>query len=303
MSEKAVAGTTIFMLLLPAAAANAADMVPPAADWTGFYAGLHGGVEFGLDSSIEASAESRIPPLPPSPSAQPSSPQEPRPPSPKPVDVFANTQRDSSSGDASFIGGINLGYNYQSGAMVFGAEADISGIADGKQDLEAAAGVEGGGPVCALDTVCAAQLDGYGFDTSATGEFGITGLATLRARLGYDIDGRWLPFITGGLAWGRLSTEGTVTYSESDGHGGTPMSVTRDFGDTSWEMGWTAGAGVNYRLSDNAFLGLTYLYTDLGTHDVSDAFDAGKMGPFSGSMEGEIDARFHSVRLSFDVLF
>ena len=67
-------------------------------------------------------------------------------------------------------------------------------------------------------------------------------------------------------------------------------------------MGWTAGAGINYRIADNAFLGLTYLYTDLGDHSFGDTYIDDQTG-LLGEVEGEVDAKFHSVRLSFDVLF
>lgn len=72
-----------------------------------------------------------------------------------------------------------------------------------------------------------------------------TWLGTARGRIGYAFD-RWLPYLTAGAAFGDIK-----------GSNGTG-SVTKT------QVGWTAGAGVEY-----AFLGawsakVEYLYADLG---------------------------------------
>jgi outer membrane immunogenic protein len=118
-----------------------------------------------------------------------------------------------------FIGGGTIGYNFQADAFVVGIEGDIDYV-DAKDTASAA--------ICAGCT------------------FKDTWLATVRGRIGYSF-GPWLPFLTGGGAWGNAE----VTTA-----GGT-VSDTRG--------GWTAGGGIEY-----AFLGpwsakLEYLYVDLGT--------------------------------------
>lgn len=175
--------------------------------------------------------------------------------------------------------------------MVSGMEADISAIAEGTDDLSG-------------ETVDFAEDEESYALTSADGEFGLTNVMTLRARLGYDVDGTWMPFITGGLAWGKVNTRGTAEYELYDAAGDYTYTKTSRFGDNEYEMGWTLGAGLNYRVADNAFLGLTYLYTDLGKHDISDSYRVElKNGELVGEVDGEVDARFHTVRLSFDVMF
>ncbi|GGF88469.1 membrane protein [Azorhizobium oxalatiphilum] len=81
---------------------------------------------------------------------------------------------------------------------------------------------------------------GNAFASSKMDSFG-----TVRARLGYAFD-RVLPYVTGGFAWGnnKITAPG---YSQSD-------TLT----------GWTAGAGVEYALTNNWTARAEYLYTDFG---------------------------------------
>ena len=72
-------------------------------------------------------------------------------------------------------------------------------------------------------------------------------LATLRGRVGYAFD-RWLPFVTGGASFGDL--KGTVA------NGGS-FSATN--------VGWSAGAGIEYAFLNNWSAKIEYLYVDLGT--------------------------------------
>ncbi len=352
MSIKSLALGSALAVTIGASAAQAADVAPLPRDWSGFYAGIHVGLASGIDSTLRATSQSQDALIPngvgalfvpnpicykiqngvaiPHPAhendeakcpddgeggnpwiwGRPSeNPDKPYPP-PPPTETRDYSDRDSSDGDLNFLAGINAGYNWQHGAMVLGVEADISALSDGEENLDVSSMAEEEvmrvrGPVSRIASL----------STSAEGEFGLSHFGTLRARLGYDVDGTWLPFITGGLAWGKISTKGSVTYDVDvyDGiictadpciasdHNGKD-SVTRGFGDDDYEVGWTLGAGINYRVAENAFIGLTYLYTDLGEHDISDSYEDEETG-LIGSVDGEVDARFHSVRLSFDVMF
>ena len=83
---------------------------------------------------------------------------------------------------------------------------------------------------------------------------------TVRARLGYAVD-RVLPYVTGGLAYGK----NTIT----------------DYGlsDSNTHIGWVAGAGVEYAITNNWTARAEYMYVDLGskTYDNIGA-DAGVSG-------------------------
>lgn len=114
-----------------------------------------------------------------------------------------------------WLAGGQIGYNYQfQNNVLVGLEADIQG------------GDVNGGT--------------FGFDSK------LDYLGTVRARLGYAFD-RVLPYVTGGLAYGR----NTIT----------------DFGidSSNTHVGWTAGAGIEYALTNNWTARAEYLYTDLGS--------------------------------------
>ncbi|MGI8526760.1 MAG: outer membrane beta-barrel protein [Pseudolabrys sp.] len=120
-----------------------------------------------------------------------------------------------------FVGGGTLGYNLQTGVYVFGLEGDI--------DYSAIKGT--------ADASCGAGS----CDTRNTW------LGTARGRVGYAWD-RWLPFITGGAAFGGIRMTPLA--------GGTSESQTR--------VGWTLGGGVEYAFMNSWSAKLEYLYVDLG---------------------------------------
>jgi len=120
-----------------------------------------------------------------------------------------------------FIGGGQVGYNYQIGQFVLGAEADFQGA-----DLSTGSNVFG--------------------DSVRTEYFG-----TVRARVGVAFD-RFLPYVTGGWAYGNVKT--TV-----GGFGSTDKTHTG---------GYTIGAGLEYAFTNNLTAKVEYLYVDLGEKNV-----------------------------------
>jgi outer membrane immunogenic protein len=76
-----------------------------------------------------------------------------------------------------FLGGGTLGYNFQSGQVVWGLETDFS-----------FSNVEGSAS-CGILTPCRASMDW---------------LWTLRGRVGLDMNG-WMPYVTGGFAMADVS--------------------------------------------------------------------------------------------------
>lgn len=118
-----------------------------------------------------------------------------------------------------FIGGGTLGYNFQAGEWVLGLEGDIDYVS-------------------AKDSAIAAICAGCSFEN--------TWLATLRGRVGYSF-GPWLPYLTGGGAWGNAKVQ-SAAGSVSDTKGG-----------------WTAGGGIEYSFLGPWSAKVEYLYVDLGT--------------------------------------
>jgi outer membrane immunogenic protein len=123
------------------------------------------------------------------------------------------------------LAGVTLGYNLQTGSWVWGIEGDA--------DYSWVKGSATGTGACA----------GAGCETRNNW------LATARGRLGYAGWDRWLPYITGGAAFGQVKM--------TPGVGGGSESKTR--------LGWTAGAGFEYAVMTNWTAKIEYLYADLGT--------------------------------------
>ncbi len=83
-------------------------------------------------------------------------------------------------------------------------------------------------------------------------------LGTTRARLGLAV-GTWLPYITGGLAYGK------TRINEYDSFGDFMFAKAAN------QWGWTIGAGLEFALTGNWTAKVEYNYLDLGTttYDVS----------------------------------
>lgn len=129
--------------------------------------------------------------------------------------------------------GSTIGYNWQSGQMVLGAEADFS---FGR--LEDSVIWESGGG----DSIGAtAHMDYFG---------------TVRGRVGFASN-RFLAYATAGLAWGHVHS--TIDL-RSD-----PVALR--IYDHQTHVGWTAGGGVEYAFARNWTVKAEYLYLDLGTRD------------------------------------
>ncbi|MBA4788928.1 MAG: outer membrane protein [Pseudomonadota bacterium] len=125
-----------------------------------------------------------------------------------------------------FTGGLQAGYNWQfANNVVLGLEADINWTDLGSNGVVVVS-------------------PGFGVASGlATGSMDYLG--TIRARLGYAFD-RVLPYITGGVAYGKTDFGNIYGLSTSE---------------TNW--GWTIGAGVEYAFTNNITAKLEYLYVDL----------------------------------------
>jgi outer membrane immunogenic protein len=172
-------------------------------DWTGFYVGLSAGGGFGLggiDSNVASVASARF-------DTQPS----------------------------GFIGGGQIGYNYQMGGFVWGVEADFSG-----------ANIQGSdSKTVTLSTVTIA----------GTGNQKLDFLGTLRGRVGVVPFTPLLIYATGGLAYGSAD----ATLSETCSCGPTATVST-----SSNRWGWTAGGGIEWMFAPHWSLKGEFLYYNLG---------------------------------------
>jgi outer membrane immunogenic protein len=193
---------------------------PPIFDWTGFYVGGH--VGSGVMHGTLGLPPSGFPIAGPIP----------------PLDFRAD----------GFLGGGQLGYNWQWASWVLGVEADISG-----------AHLDGNGPF-SISTPIVGPLFAF---TTGTATLRTDLFTTARARLGYAA-GNLLFFGSGGFAWAheKLNTTGTTAGCIFLGCG--PATAIGS-SDSHWAGGWAAGGGVDYAFAPNWFVRVEYLRIDLGT--------------------------------------
>lgn len=157
---------------------------------------------------------------------------------PRSLESFANA---IEADQATLIGGALLGYNLQLDRIVLGAEADLNylGFSDSRSKIS--------------------DLDIYAATSKTT--FDASWFGTLRGRLGCTLGG-FLVYGTAGLASGDMQATASVRATDV---------LTGQYG--KWhgsadtlDWGWTAGAGVEYGISNVSF-GVEYLYVDLGSTD------------------------------------
>ncbi|MFC7396964.1 outer membrane protein [Chelatococcus sp. GCM10030263] len=214
MKKVLLAGVATAGLLASGFAAFAADLpsrqvapvapiVVPIFTWTGFYVGVNAGYGWNTNSDDEVFI---------------------------PGVGYAGTD----SNDGGFVGGGQIGYNYQFGQFVAGVEADIQ-----YADLNS-------------DDNGSYYAGNYG---AGYGSHGIEWFGTVRARLGFAID-RALIYATGGFAYG----------GGGNGSGGYYDGYYYDNGDDV-RTGWTLGGGLEYAFTDNLTARVEGLYVNLGKED------------------------------------
>jgi outer membrane immunogenic protein len=199
--------------------------------WTGFYAGLNvgGGWENTIDNSASLSncIATAAAFCAGSPAAVP-----PR---------FDTHPR-------GFIGGGQIGYNWQFNALVLGVEADFQRSAiKGSQNVANPYIVPGfpANPITVAGSG-SQKLDWFG---------------TLRGRVGWLPTDELLVYATGGLAYGRVQTD--VSFSGSVAGTLFAGSTTSSVSDTL--TGWTVGGGLEWKFAPRWSVKGEYLYYDLGT--------------------------------------
>jgi len=138
------------------------------------------------------------------------------------------------------VGGGQIGYNWQANAWVFGLEADIQGTSEDGSNSAGATVIIPGAPAATGTLNYGEKLPWFG---------------TVRGRLGFLPAPNWLIYGTGGLAYGEVDTNTTLTSGA--------LGVSNNFDTT--RVGWTAGGGVETFLSRNWSAKVEYLYVDLGS--------------------------------------
>lgn len=208
--KRFLAGVAFGALL--ASNATAADMAvksspppslsPPPFSWTGFYFGAHVGAGSTTNqwTIVPTTAQVQI-------------------------------ELPLGSGTVSgFLGGAQIGANYQIDVMVFGVEGDFSWAGLSGQTCNSVGGL----------IECNSNIDRF---ATVTGRFGI---------VSFD---RALFYLKAGGAWAHDSYQITALGPFAN----SAVSANR--------MGWTAGGGIEFALQRNWSAKLEYDFMDFGTHN------------------------------------
>ena len=237
--------------------------------WTGWYVGGNGGYAWGRDGAIDPNATASTTGLFPTEA-------------PFIVASQLATLGPLDTKPQGGLGGAQTGYNYQVGLLVFGVEADYdwADISDsGSRTLHSEFNIPG--------------EPGFGVTTSMTARERLESLGTVRARLGFTPITSVLLYGTGGFAFGRASSDISVSQVET---GPTPcITFSPSSGSRSSTLtGWTAGGGGEWAFAPNLSVKAEYLHYDLGTMNYS----ANQIADISCPTSNPASTKFASVNLA-----
>jgi outer membrane immunogenic protein len=154
---------------------------------------------------------------------------------------------------SGFIGGGQIGYNYQMGWFVWGVEADFSGADISGSNSKTATAIVFDNTTTIVDTI------------AGTANQKLDWLGTLRGRVGFVPFTPLLVYATGGLAYGHVSTDTTLSETVTvTGVPVCPCNATSTASTSSTQFGWTVGGGAEWMFAPHWSLKAEFLYYDLG---------------------------------------
>jgi outer membrane immunogenic protein len=212
--------------------AGAADMPvkappyvpPPAFSWTGCYIGgnLGGKWEAHRDGSVTIPGVAGLP-----------------------TSTFVFDDG-SSNNNGSFVGGGQVGCNYQTGHFVFGIEGDFDWSH-------------------LTDSVTVGPVPPFNFVPGDSFSWNSRWQASLRGRVGYAWD-RTLLYVTGGVAWTNVNfTANWLTSTCGSVAGLVAVCPGLVASDQQTLTGATVGGGLEYAITNNLIAGIEGRYTWYGS--------------------------------------
>jgi outer membrane immunogenic protein len=261
MRKLLLAGTAI-AVVMAAGSAGAADLsrpvykAPPPIpvfSWTGWYVGVHVGGAWGTKEwsdpvFTEFDGVTTF------------------------VDSFPD-RTTNNYGVNGFLGGVQIGYNYQTGPWVWGVEAQASWT-----------GIRGRDP-CFF----------FGKGTCKTN---VDALGSFAVRFGGTID-RAMLYVKGGLAWAyeRHAIDTIFFGGKGTGETATVTAETKH-----WRWGGMLGAGVEFAFTNSISGKLEYNYMDFGTRTYSFVIlPAGDI--FTDTFDVKIRQNIHLVKVGLNYRF
>jgi outer membrane immunogenic protein len=243
-------------------------------NWTGFYVGLNAGYAWGR-SDVGTSLP--CPPPPPgfgfnlclNPVVPPA--------------VMASGS--GSLNGSGFTGGVQAGYNWQSGRLVYGVEADL-----GAFDIAMSRQVRRNYPGF---TAQGTTLNTFTIGSSVDTEW----LATLRGRIGlafHDV----LLYASGGLALAKINT--AHLYQDDT----VPFQTSGQWGDHNVKPGFAIGAGAEWALGRSWSVKAEYLYLNFGKVTASGSIvNPSPLGPYVEAVSTAVDLTAHIARAGVNYRF
>jgi outer membrane immunogenic protein len=231
-------------LAVPAMAADLpvykATPVAPACFWCGWYVGGNVGGTWAQDTNVTSGST-------PISAAATFAPEA--------VVAAALASNNVGGKQTGFIGGGQIGYNWQLNNLVVGVETDIQGLSNGSNShaITSASGIAGFPTEAFTSTTAVSKSVNY--------------LGTYRGRFGFLLSPSTMIYGTGGLAYGGVHAATSITQSDS---GILPGGVTAAYSTagsiSQTGAGWTLGGGVEMQLWGTRWTGKAeYLYYDLGS--------------------------------------
>jgi outer membrane immunogenic protein len=254
-----LAGAWLLMISRLAQAAGMplkAPPPPPVFSWTGFYIGASGGYAWADSNVITAVASSGR------------------------YFITTDPGQIGSSGASSIrpkggIGGIQSGYNWQTGNVVFGVEVDFNAFSLSDER--------------SITTVYLSDLKTFTVNQSVKTDW----LFTARPRLGWATN-NWLWYVTGGLAMTRLKYDNSFTDTAYAAFETGSVSKTN--------IGWSVGGGAEFALANHWSAKAEYLYVDFG--GLSSTGTVSNDGGFTpASLSHSADLTAHIVRAGVNYRF
>ena len=260
--------------------AATAALLAAAYNWTGSYFGINAGAvsgSYGARTSTEVSPAYLF----------------------NPLDVAAvNAAGVQTMKRSGFAGGVQAGYNWQSGPVVFGIEGDLDFLHLNAAANSGAVRYPSGG-------------SGFGFTRGRRffrfDQFVVSSyadadwLATLRPRLGVA-SGHWLFYATGGLALTQLQGRFLFTdYNASVAALGAEQQGNLD----KLRAGYAVGGGIEVALTERLSVKAEYLFVDFGRtfgHEVDNDF-ANFTPPVAQSFAQSMDLRANLLRVGLNYRF
>jgi outer membrane immunogenic protein len=193
-------------------------------------------------------------------------------------DPITGTFFNASAGGtpSGVIGGAHVGFQYEINQWVLGIEGSVDGTGLHNSAFVAFPAAFGNRILTASTSV---DVEG-----------------TIRGKIGFAWD-RVLIYGTGGVAFGGSSTDLSLTAVTA---AGAPFAVTSNVGNN--RVGWTAGGGLQYAVTNNWWVFTEYRYTNFGDINISSGLLSSAL-PTGVFFRGSRQIRQNQVQAGFSYRF